>query len=224
MGQSLRLRADRGIRRRRPPDAGAAASSDAQPNERTFLTRLNTTLAESARPSTPGLAADSSLEWAASHVKECEFQDKKMVAKYIEANLQGLLLEHEHSSAAVQDATQKEEARMTKSFKDRLSQQARTAKRTGSQAPTMQDLQRARLFVGPDVSLPMHSWLSSLARREARVVVQPHNANVWVSKNPWEPDLRIHLAAVLAGGWVVTPSVITADTGQNLLKADFWYL
>ncbi len=202
-------RVDKAVKRKAPEPPDGALAVGAQPTERSFMRRVHASLATSARPTLPAPALPA---WKATHSKEQAFQHCKLSMKFVEANLQGLLLASEQSEA-VQAAIALELARMEKSFKERLSQASRMARAMGSQLPTAAEMHRATLFIDSGVDLPA-GWAHSLAQHEARVVNQAHLANMYASKNPWHPqDIRVKWGAALAGGWVVTPTVFTHGRG-----------
>ena len=172
-------------------------------------------LLQGASSSTTPMPPDGA--WGPSHSKEEAFQHSKLSAKFVEANLQGLILPHEQTDV-VQQATLEAIQKMAKSFNQRESLASRSVRQLASQLPSDAELQRATVFVESGTPLPSN-WLWVLARYEARAVTPVHAADLFVVKNPWSvTDTLVAWASALGGAWLVTPEVLEHGRGTALRR------
>ena len=113
-------RSDRGVKRTMDGEPRSIVKEEGKPSEREFWRRSHqqTKMLTSSSASSSS-AAPPVVDFDPGHTKELTFQNKKVVARYIEANLQGLLLPQEQT-LAVQQATVIEQDRMHHSLQARL--------------------------------------------------------------------------------------------------------
>lgn len=211
-------RADKGVKRKSVELVASPAPPGTKPTEAQFLRNYHASLAlaaagtPSASPPMPPCGA-----WGGSHCKEENFQRSKLSSRFVEANLQGLVLAQEQT-AVVNQATLAEQQRMARSFKERESHASRVSTQLGSQLPTGADLQRAAVFVESGTSLPSN-WQHVLARYEARAVTSLLDAKIFVVQNPWSvTDTLVAWASALGGAWLVTPGVLEHGRGAALKR------
>ena len=201
-------RSDKGVKRKLAGHYSEPAPSGTKPTETQFRRNFHASLevaSAGASSSTTPMRPDGA--WGPSHSKEKAFQQSKLSAKFVEANLQGLILPHEQTDV-VQQATLEAIRQMAKSFNQRESFASRGVRQLASQLPSDAELQRATVFVESGTSLPSN-WLGVLARYESRTVTSLHDASLFVVNNPWSvTDTLVAWASALGGAWLVTPEVL----------------
>ena len=211
-------RSDKGVKRKLAGHYSEPAPSGTKPTETQFRRNFHASLevaSAGASSSTTPMRPDGA--WGPSHSKEEAFQHSKLSAKFVEANLQGLILPHEQTDV-VQQATLEAIQKMAKSFNQRESLASRGVRQLASQLPSDAELQRATVFVESGTSLPSN-WLGVLARYESRTVTSLHDASLFVVNNPWSvTDTLVAWASALGGAWLVTPEVLEHGRGAALRR------
>ena len=126
--------------------------------------------------------------------------------------MEGVILEDEQTPDLQRDCKAEKE-RMLKSRVDRQKHKDNLQLKLEPKPPTMAELHRVVVYVDNPIVLPSN-WHAAAPMHEALITQRIHDATVFISNSPWDPNISLlSWAAALVGGWIMTPEVLLGQPG-----------